>query len=66
MVIQTKNVKVVSFNFHTAYPDIVYLSLSQNDKKETLDCISKPIDEKYSLFNLKVIFGMLKTYSKYL
>ena len=56
---ETKNVKAVSFNFHTPYPDTTHLSLSQNEKKEALDCISKLIDEKYPIFNLRSVFPYL-------
>lgn len=55
----TKNVRAVSFNFHTPYPDTVELQLSKKEKSECLKIISSLIDKKYPIFNLKTAFPYL-------
>lgn len=48
-----KNVRAVSFNFHTPYPDTKELALSKDEKAECCKEISKLIDEGMPVFNLK-------------
>ena len=55
----TKNVKAVSFNFHTPYPDTRELALSREDKKKCCDTIEQMIDEGAPVFNLKSAFPYL-------
>lgn len=55
----TKNVKAVSFNFHTPYPDTRELALSREDKKKCCDTIEQMIDEGAPVFNLKSAFSYL-------
>lgn len=50
---EKKNVRAVSFNFHTPYPDTLSLALSLEDKQNIANVISKMIDEKMPIFNLK-------------
>lgn len=55
------NVRAVSFNFHTPYPDTVHLSLSVKEKKKCCDHIEQLMDEGYPIFNLKSAFPYLAT-----
>ena len=55
----TKNVRAVSFNFHTPYPDTRELALTKEDKKNVCDTISKMMDEGCPVFNLKSAFPYL-------
>ncbi|MCI5607749.1 MAG: radical SAM protein [Spirochaetia bacterium] len=48
-----KNVRAVSFNFHTPYPDTKELALTKDEKAECCKEISKLIDEGMPVFNLK-------------
>lgn len=48
-----KNVRAVSFNFHTPYPDTTELALTKDEKAECCKEISKLIDEGMPVFNLK-------------
>ena len=50
---ETDNVRVVSFNFHTPYPDTQHLVLSRTEKKECADVIKRMIRKKMPVFNLK-------------
>ena len=52
----TKNVKAVSFNFHTPYPDTRQLALSKEEKAECCKTIEKMMDEGCPVFNLKSAF----------
>jgi hypothetical protein len=52
----TKNVRAVSFNFHTPYPDTRELVLSRQEKKECCDVIRQMMKEKVPVFNLKSAF----------
>ena len=52
----TKNVRAVSFNFHTPYPDTAELALTENEKAECCRVISKMMDEGAPIFNLKSAF----------
>lgn len=49
----TKNVRAVSFNFHTPYPDTAFLALSKEEKAQCCKVIFKMIKEKMPIFNLK-------------
>ncbi len=53
---ETRNVRAVSFNFHTPYPDTKELELTKEDKKSCLDTIRKMMREKMPVFNLKSAF----------
>ncbi len=55
----TKNVRAVSFNFHTPYPDTRELALSREEKKECCDVIKQMMKEKCPVFNLKSAFPYL-------
>lgn len=56
-VAKTKpNVRAVSFNFHTPYPDTEDLALDISEKKACCDEISHLMDEGYPIFNLKSAF----------
>jgi sulfatase maturation enzyme AslB (radical SAM superfamily) len=50
------NVRAISFNFHTPYPDTVDLALTKADKRLCCDEISGLFDEGYPIFNLKSAF----------
>lgn len=50
------NVKAVSFNFHTPYPDTADLALDVDEKQQCCDEISNLIDMGYPVFNLKTAF----------
>ncbi len=52
----TKNVRAVSFNFHTPYPDTRQLALSKEEKAECCKTIEKMMDEGCPVFNLKSAF----------
>lgn len=52
----TKNVKAVSFNFHTPYPKTEYLTLSREEKQDCCDRLTRMIDEGYPILNLKSAF----------
>ncbi len=52
----TKNVRAVSFNFHTPYMDTKELALSENEKAKCCEIISNMIDENVPVFNLKSAF----------
>ena len=52
----TKNVRAVSFNFHTPYPDTRELALTREEKKECCDVIRQMMKEKVPVFNLKSAF----------
>ena len=47
------NVKAVSFNFHTPYPDTAELMLSREDKKRCVEVIERAIEDGAPVFNLK-------------
>ena len=55
----TKNVRAVSFNFHTPYPDTRNLALSKEEKKECCDVITQMMKENVPVFNLKSAFPYL-------
>ena len=51
-----RNIRAISFNFHTPYKGTEQLKLTQNDKKNVCDEITSLIKEKYPIFNLKSAF----------
>ena len=55
----TKNVRAVSFNFHTPYPDTKDLALSKEEKEKCCDTIRRMMDEGCPVFNLKSAFPYL-------
>ena len=55
----TKNVRAVSFNFHTPYPDTKDLALSREEKKKCCDTITAMMKEGAPVFNLKSAFPYL-------
>ena len=50
------NIRAVSFNFHTPYPETEILSLNINEKRIVLDKIEHLISAGYPVFNLKSAF----------
>lgn len=54
-----KNVRCVSFNFHTPYPDTKELALSKEEKRVCCDTISELMREGAPIFNLKSAFKHL-------
>lgn len=52
----TKNVRAVSFNFHTPYPDTKDLALSKKEKAKCCEDIKEMMKEKCPIFNLKSAF----------
>ena len=55
----TKNVRAVSFNFHTPYPDTRELALSKEEKKQCCDVIKQMMKENVPVFHLKSAFPYL-------
>ena len=55
----TKNVRAVSFNFHTPYPDTRELALSKEEKAACCDVIAQMMKEGAPVFNLKSAFPYL-------
>lgn len=55
----TKNVRAVSFNFHTPYPDTKELALSREEKKKCLEVIGEMMNAGVPVFNLKSAFPYL-------
>lgn len=58
---KTANVRAVSFNFHTPYPDTKELALSQKEKADCCTIIAKMMKEGAPIFNLKSAFPYLIT-----
>lgn len=54
-----ENVRAVSFNFHTPYPDTAELSLTSSDKKKCCELIERKKEEGSPIFNLKSAFPYL-------
>ena len=52
----TKNVRAVSFNFHTPYPDTKELKLTKEDKTKCCETIKQMMKEGCPVFNLKSAF----------
>lgn len=55
----TKNVRAVSFNFHTPYPDTKELALSSDEKAQCCRVITQMMAESVPVFNLKSAFPYL-------
>ena len=55
----TKNVRAVSFNFHTPYPDTRELALTKQDKAACCEVIKQIMKEGAPVFNLKSAFPYL-------
>lgn len=55
----TPNVRAVSFNFHTPYPDTKDLALSREEKADCCDVIVRMMREGAPVFNLKSAFPYL-------
>ena len=55
----TKNVRAVSFNFHTPYPDTKELALSKEEKAACCDVICQMMKQGVPVFNLKSAFPAL-------
>lgn len=55
----TKNVRAVSFNFHTPYPDTRELALSKEEKTKCFEIIAEMMSEGVPVFNLKSAFPYL-------
>ncbi len=55
----THNVRAVSFNFHTPYPDTKELALTKEQKAGCCDMIKKMMKEGCPVFNLKSAFPYL-------
>lgn len=55
----TKNVRAVSFNFHTPYPDTKELALSVEEKTKCCETIVEMMKEGAPIFNLKSAFPYL-------
>ncbi|MBD5542731.1 MAG: radical SAM protein [Lachnospiraceae bacterium] len=51
-----KNIRAVSFNFHTPYPETADLALSRKEKQKCCRIISKMMDEGCPIFNLRSAF----------
>ena len=56
---ETKNVRAVSFNFHTPYPNTKELTLSKEEKEKCCNVIAQMMDEAVPVFNLKSAFPYL-------
>lgn len=57
---ETENVRAVSFNFHTPYPDTKELELSQKERDECCEIIKQMIKQKMPVFNLKSALPYIK------
>ncbi len=55
----TKNVRAVSFNFHTPYPDTKELALSKEEKAQCCEDIKYMMKQGAPVFNLKSAFRHL-------
>ena len=55
----TKNVRAVSFNFHTPYPDTAELALTREDKAKCCEDIRQMMKKGAPVFNLKRAFPYL-------
>lgn len=56
VVEKQKNVRAVSFNFHTPYANTSELALTISDKEKCCKIIERKIQEGYAIFNLKSAF----------
>lgn len=51
-----KNIRAVSFNFHTPYPETAELALTKKEKQKSCRIISRMMDEGCPVFNLRSAF----------
>jgi len=58
-----KNIRAVSFNFHTPYSGTEYLSLTRTQKEKCLCKIAELIQQKYPIFNLRSAFPAIASNS---
>jgi len=56
---RSKNVKAVSFNFHTPYPGTEYLKLNREEKQNCCAQIANLIDAGFPILNLKSVFSYI-------
>ena len=56
---EMKNVRAVSFNFHTPYPETEELALTKEDKRNCCGVISRMIKNGVPVFNLRSAFPYL-------
>lgn len=56
---ELKNVRAVSFNFHTPYPDTESLALTKEDKEKCCHVIADMMEKGSPVFNLKSAFPYL-------
>lgn len=56
---EKENIRAVSFNFHTPYPDTAMLALSIEEKQQCCDVITQMMDEGVPVFNLRSAFKHL-------
>lgn len=56
---ETENIRAVSFNFHTPYPDTRALALTKEDKAKCCKTIKEMMDSGAPVFNLKSAFPYL-------
>lgn len=56
---EKENIRAVSFNFHTPYPDTARLALSIEEKQQCCDVITQMMDEGIPVFNLRSAFKHL-------
>ena len=56
---EKENIRAVSFNFHTPYPDTARLVLSIEEKQQCCDVITQMMDEGVPVFNLRSAFKHL-------
>ena len=54
-----KNIRAISFNFHTPYPGTENLSLTVQEKRKICDEIEMLMDKDYPIFNLKSAFPFI-------
>ncbi len=59
ITVNTKNVRAVSFNFHTPYPGTEGLSLSVDEKEKCCEDIKELMKQKVPVFNLRSAFPYL-------
>lgn len=56
---KNRNIRAVSFNFHTPYPNTESLALSVEEKQLCCARIEKLIDDRYPVFNLRSAFPFI-------
>jgi len=54
-----KNIRAISFNFHTPYQGTEHLKLTKQDKRDVCDEIELMMKDKYPIFNLKSAFDYI-------